>query len=242
MQLKVINSNSTGNAYVLENDHEALLIECGVRFDRIKQAMNFNMKKVVGCILTHCHGDHAASIMEVLKAGINVAMSNGTATSLEVRPHHRVKIVSGSGSMIKFGGFEIKPFDIEHDVPEPLGFLIRHNETGTVLFLTDTYYVKHTFPPLNNILIECNYAQDIIDASSKRFLRDRVIESHMNLDTCKKTLMANDLSGVNNIVLIHLSDSNSDAKRFKREIQEQTGKTVSIAEPGLSIPFNLQPF
>lgn len=241
MQLKVINSNSMGNAYILENDREALLIECGVRFDRIKQAMNFNTRKIVGCILTHCHGDHAFAVKDVIKAGIDIAMSKGTADELKVAGQHRVKIVSALKGLT-FGGFTILPFDIEHDVPEPLGFLIRHAETGTILFLTDTYYVKNTFPPLNNILIECNYAQDIIDQSSRKFLRDRVIESHMNLETCKQTLSANDLSAVNNIVLIHLSDSNSDAKRFKREIQEQTGKTVAIAEPGLCMPFNANPF
>ena len=241
MRLKVINSNSLGNCYILENDQEALIIECGVQFPRIKQALNFNTKKVVGCILTHCHGDHAFAVKDVIKAGINIAMSKGTADALHVDQEHRVKIIS-SLKGVTFGGFTILPFDVEHDVPEPLGFLIRHADTGTVLFLTDTFYVKHTFPPLNNIIIECNYAQDIIDKSSRKFLRDRVIESHMNLETCKQTLMANDLTKVNNIVLIHLSDSNSDAKRFKREVQEQTGKCVTVAEPGLNIPFTINPF
>ena len=35
-------------------------------------------------------------------------------------------------------------------------------------------------------------------------LRNRTIKSHMSYDTCKETLLANDLSEVNNIVLIHL--------------------------------------
>jgi uncharacterized surface protein with fasciclin (FAS1) repeats len=64
----------------------------------------------------------------------------------------------------------------------------------------------------------------------------------MSLDTCKRTLKANDLSQVNNIVLIHLSDGNSDAARFKREVQEVTGKTVWIADAGMEIPFNRTPF
>jgi phosphoribosyl 1,2-cyclic phosphodiesterase len=70
------------------------------------------------------------------------------------------------------------------------------------------------------------------------FLSDRIIQSHMNLDTCKKLLMANNLTQVNNIVLIHLSDRNSDAKYFKQTITELTGKNVSVAEPGLVIDFN----
>jgi hypothetical protein len=51
----------------------------------------------------------------------------------------------------------------------------------------------------------------------------------MSLETCKGFLRANDLSRVQEIWLLHLSDANSDAARFKREIQELTGKVVYVA-------------
>lgn len=246
MQLKVINSNSTGNAYILENCKEALLIECGVNFRNIKIALDFDMKKVVGCILTHNHGDHAKAIHDVLAAGINVYSSAGTHAELGTLLSHRaVKVVAGKSFQV--GGFKIKPFNVQHDVKEPFGFLINHPETGTILFLTDSYYCEYTFPGLNNVIIEANYCQGILDkrvadGMNPKFLRDRVITSHMSLKTCKEMLGANDLSAVNNIVLIHLSDGNSDEKRFKREVEEQTGKVVYVAIPGLTIPFNKTPF
>ena len=44
MRLKIINSNSTGNAYILQPDEgKSLLIECGVQFDKIQKALNFNL-------------------------------------------------------------------------------------------------------------------------------------------------------------------------------------------------------
>ena len=42
-------------------------------------------------------------------------------------------------------------------------------------------------------------------------------------------LRANDLSRVKEIHLLHLSDENSNAERFKREIQEISGKPVYVA-------------
>jgi|AntDeeMinimDraft_5_1070356.scaffolds.fasta_scaffold16527_4 phosphoribosyl 1,2-cyclic phosphodiesterase len=42
-------------------------------------------------------------------------------------------------------------------------------------------------------------------------------------------LRANDLSRVKEIHLLHLSDRNSNAERFKREIQEISGKPVYVA-------------
>jgi hypothetical protein len=64
----------------------------------------------------------------------------------------------------------------------------------------------------------------------------------MSLDTCIETLRMNDLSAVNNIVLIHLSDSNSNAEAFQAAVREATGKTVHIASKGLDINFNKTPF
>lgn len=246
MKLKVINSNSSGNAYLLENDKEALLIECGVNFDKIKQALQFNLNKVVGCLVTHEHGDHSKSMLQVLAAGINVYATNGTFTAIGLIDHHRANIIS-SGKQFTIGGFMVMPFDVKHDVTEPVGFLIYHPECGKVLFLTDSYYCEYTFAGLNNIIIEANYSHEILkqrvkDGLNPKFLGDRVITSHMSIDTCKKMLGANDMSQVQNIVLIHLSDSNSDEKKFKYEVEQQTGKQVHVAVSGLTIDFNKQPF
>lgn len=247
MNLRIINSNSAGNGYVLEaSNGEMLLIECGIRFDIIKKFIGFQLNKVAGAIVTHEHGDHSKSIKEVLSAGINVWTSKGTHEACGTDSHHRARITA-NGHKFQVGSFKVLSFDIKHDCSEPLGFLINHEECGNVLFLTDSYYCEYTFRNLNNVIIEANYCQSILDyrlasGINPKFLRDRVIESHMSIDTCKKTLAANDLSKVNNIVLIHLSDGNSDAERFKREVQEQTGKVVHVAYKNQIIPFNKNPF
>ena len=248
MRLKVISSNSTGNAYLLEaNNGDTLMVECGVRFDKIKQALHFNLGKVVGCLVTHNHSDHCKAVQDVWRAGIDVYASEGCHEAMGTYGTHRAKtLVAGKATHV--GPFKVMAFDIKHDAAEPLGFLINHPECGTVLFLTDSYYSEYRFSGLNNIIVEANYCQKILDRKveegmNPKFLRDRVITSHMNIETCKDLLRANDLSQVNNIVLIHLSDGNSDAERFKREVQEVTGKTVHVAEAGLVIEnFNRKPF
>lgn len=240
MELIVLGSSSAGNGYLLRaSNGDTLLIECGVSINKIKKALNFNLSRV-SCIVSHCHGDHAASIVDVLKSGIPVWSSAHTLEEKGVRMHYRANILV-AGITCHIEGFRVKAFDVNHDVPCH-GFLIYHPECGLVLFLTDTYYCDYTFPGLNNIIVECNHDTEIIDTNgTARFLRDRIIQSHMNLKTCKELLSANDLSKVNNIVLIHLSDSNSNQFQFQKEIRELTGKTVHIAEKGLKIPFNVNP-
>jgi len=244
MNLKVIGTGSSGNSYLLYNNEEVLIIECGVTIKKIKEALNFDFSKVVGCLVTHEHGDHNKSIKEVLSAGIKIYASKGTLEASGVIEHHNSYSIQ-SKKLYQIGSFKVIPFDVRHDVKEPLGFLIQHEECGTTLFLTDTFYSPYKFNGLNNLIIEANFCEDIIDQKlkfDKKFLRDRVLKSHLSIQKCIDLLNVNDLSAVNNIVLIHLSDSNSNEIEFQQKVQEATGKNTIVAYNGLGIPFNKTPF
>lgn len=248
MKLKVIGTGSKGNAYILENDKEALLIECGVHISEIKKALNFNLRKAVGCIVTHEHGDHSRSVVDVMKLAIPVFATKGTFFELGINHSSYVRAIPLIvHETIKLGNFTIKSFDVKHDAKEPVGFIISHPECGRVLFLTDTCYCEYTFPKLNNIIIEANFSKAIIDSkfgpeSGKEFLRNRILRNHFSLEHCKNLLSVNDLSQVNNIVLIHLSDSNSNEVEFQQEVYELTRKNVSVAVNNMEIDFNQTPF
>lgn len=56
MFLKCIASGSSGNSYALISDKEILLIEAGVRLMEVKKYINFQVSKIVGCIISHEHG------------------------------------------------------------------------------------------------------------------------------------------------------------------------------------------
>lgn len=55
MKLKVLGSGSSGNCYILENDSEALIIEAGVPIMETKKALDFNIRKVRGVVISHEH-------------------------------------------------------------------------------------------------------------------------------------------------------------------------------------------
>lgn len=248
MELTVLGSSSKGNCYILQNDNEALVIEAGVSLKEVKKAVDFNVGKIVGVLVSHEHGDHAKYANDLLGQRIDVMASEGTLNSLQTRSKYLPLILeSGSAFSVRSGNFKILPFLVKHDAAEPLGFLISHPEIGTMLFATDTYYLPFNFAGLTNILIECNYREDILQRNIEAGKippshYNRLLESHMSFATCKEALLANDLRKVNNIVLIHLSDGNSNAEEFQRDIHEATGKRVYVAEKGLKINFNKQPF
>jgi phosphoribosyl 1,2-cyclic phosphodiesterase len=79
--------------------------------------------------------------------------------------------------------------------------------------------------------LEANVKDDII--TPNRY--DRVVMNHCSLDTCKEFFGATDLTNVKNIVLLHLSDKNSNEKECKKIIEQTTNKNVYIAKKNLKI-------
>ena len=73
-------------------------------------------------------------------------------------------------------------------------------------------------------------------------MRPRLLKSHMEIETIKGLLSENDLSQTQNIVLIYLSDGNSNEKRFVDEVISLTGKPVFAANKGLVINVSRIPY
>ena len=246
MRLKVLGSGSSGNCFLLENDSECLVLEAGVDFKEVLKALDFNISKVAGCLVSHEHKDHSKYIKQFIQSGIKIYMSAGTAEVIKIKSHYINTVPAGKA--FKIGNYNIIAFKVQHDAVEPFGFYINHNETGNILFATDTYYISNRFKDLNNILIECNYDSDILQKNIQngvlsQALKNRIIRSHMELQTCIDCLKANDTRQVCNVVLIHLSDINSNAEDFKRKIQNiMPFSDVYIAEKGLDVEFNKYKF
>lgn len=226
IEITTIASGSTGNCYRITDGKTALMIEAGIRFREIRQAFDFKLSGVAGCLISHEHGDHAKAVRDLVKAGVDCYMSQGTAKALDLTGHR----VHGVPALVTFrvGTFIILPFPVQHDAREPIGFLIQSETGDKLLFATDTYYIRYKFTGLNYILIECNYRRDILEENIKAglippALRNRITKSHFEIENVKAFLAACDLSQCREIHLIHLSHINSDQSFFISEIQKATG-------------------
>lgn len=246
MELRVLNSGSKGNAYLLRAANgETLMIECGLPFKEIMRGVGYCVKDIVACLVSHRHNDHSFALHDVLKYGIKVLAIDDVFTAKNVKNRAFCKTIEPMHGYI-VGGFKVFVLNMAHDVP-CVGFIIEHKEMGRMLFITDTMMLEYRVPNLNHILIEANYADEILQDSIDRgmvpaVMRERLLRSHMELQTCKAALAANDLSGVNEIVLLHLSGNNSDPKDFTRQVEEATGKPVYVARQGLNITVNLNSY
>ena len=228
MDIKVIASGSSGNAYLIGDGKTRLLLDAGIPFKRIQIGCGFRTSSIDACLVTHRHGDHAAAIPKLLQRGLTV-YSNADVAGLYPGVQH-----VETRREFCVGTFRILPFEAEHDVP-CYGYQVTSEETGEKLvYITDSAYVRYTFTGLTHIMVEANYAQEIMienvrDERVPLSLAARVMETHMSIETLLDLLRSNDMSKVRQIYLLHLSDNNSDAEAFKRQVQQETGAEVYIA-------------
>ena len=207
-------------------------MECGIKIDQIRKGCGFRLSEIKACLISHEHQDHSKAVKDIMRAGIDCYMSQGTAEALGLFGH-RLNIIKAK-QQFRIGTWAILPFETQHDAQEPLGFLLANQDGEKLLYATDTYFIRYRFQGLTHILIEANYSLDILKRNVEagavpKELKSRLLKSHFSLENVKRFLQANDLSKVEAIFLLHLSDGNSDAERFKREVMELTGKPVYIA-------------
>jgi len=232
MDIKILASGSSGNAYYISDGASSLLLDAGIPMKQIQVGIGFKACRLSGVLCTHAHMDHCKALKDFAELGVDVYASKGTLDACGLSGY-RYK-AAASLQQLQIGTFTVLPFDVQHDAPEPLGFLVSSSVTGEkLLYFTDTYYIKYRFQGLTHIMAECNYSMEVIHESigsgyMQEDLKKRILSSHMSLEHLLDILQANDLSQVKQIYLLHLSNTNSHADEFKAAVQKATGKEVYI--------------
>lgn len=126
MKVLPIASSSKGNAYLVEQDGAAVLIDCGVSYKCLKAA--FDCSRVCGVLITHNHVDHVSGLKRLLSV-LNVPVYANAMTAEAVAWQEKIDedafICFENGQSFDLGPFTISPFSIPHDAADPVGYLIR---------------------------------------------------------------------------------------------------------------------
>ncbi len=145
MRVASLASGSKGNAYIVEQDGEALLIDCGLCLKTLRMRLRELLSKsgdgcvpnLCGVLLTHSHSDHAAGLRPLLsKHGVPVYANVMTAeaTAIQERIDDSAFVCFENGQSFDVGPFEVSAFSIPHDTSDPVGYLVR----GTSVYFHGT--------------------------------------------------------------------------------------------------------
>ena len=212
MKLYCVGTGSKGNCYLLESDGQVLLLDAGVPIKDIKKALNFDISRVVGCVVTHNHTDHSKSIKDLRLMGIPVF-----APYIGEQKKHSVQYI----------GFRITSFEVPHDGEPCVGFYITVGDRR-FLYATDFEYIPVHFKTqkLTDLIIECNHCDDLLSSDEKKYSHS--VLGHASLEVTKGIVEANKTDSLTNVILCHLSEDWSDEKRMVEEVQGVAGNNVLV--------------
>lgn len=237
IDIKVIGSGSSGNCYFANFNGAKILLEAGLPFKKIQQALGYRTSDILACLITHEHMDHAKSAKDLIKNGVDCYMTKGTAEALKLKSHRLKpfnKDENNDYKLTEINQLIIKPFEAVHDVAEPVSFYIKDKETKeSLLFVTDSAYMKYKIPDVDVLMVEANYIKELIDkrvedGTINIHLRNRIVKNHMSLETLLEALDYVKFAKLKKVYVLHLSDSNSDMYKIKEAVQKKVGVEVEI--------------
>ena len=233
MNIEVLASSSSGNAYIVDDGETSLLLDAGVGLKEMQEKSNFKVNNVSACLVSHFHSDHSKGVKELLKRAVDVYAPPETITTLNLSGHrvHPLEL----DKVFDVGSFKILPVQMYHDCT-CYGYMVQSEKTKEKLFFaTDTYKITVNPKSVDYLIVEINYQMDIInryvnDGIVEPSIRGRLLQSHFELSDALVWLNRIDKSKLKRIYVAHLSSGNSNAEVIKKAVIEATGVPVTICE------------
>lgn len=230
INVKVIASGSSGNCTALTSGETTILLDAGIRFSAIQQALDF--QNPTAALITHEHGDHAqkSTIKEFLKRGVEVLMTRGTAEALNLKPHHNLYHIF-EGEIALIGNCAVSCEPVEHDAAEPVSFTVNDGE-DEVAYITDTGWLDFERLSATKLLIEANYDSDVLlESHINERLKERIYKNHLPIEAVTGLLQTAELPRLKEIWLMHISRRHGDGEEFRRRVCAVVPPTVKVLLP-----------
>lgn len=194
MKVCLLTSGSIGNAIVIEDEQESILIDCGIsykKFDELISLTSLDVSKIKDMLITHEHADHIKGVGVVSrKLNLQVWGTFGTTRAIYEKGILKetdlpVKDVE-KYQAFEVADFIVTAFPLSHDAADPVGYVIE-KDGKKVVCLTDTGYVSRevmNFVKGANIyLMEMNHNVDLLLSVPQRPwpLKQRILSDNGHL-------------------------------------------------------------
>ena len=215
-------SGSSGNCSFVGTDNINILIDCGESQKKILTALESigtNINQINAIVVTHEHSDHVKTLGAISKkynipVYANEKTFNNMPEQTELIKEENRKIFN-TDDHFEIGDLQIHPFHIPHDAAEPCGYNI-YNENNKISIATDIGHMDNSIlkklEESKFLLLESNYEPEILKyAKYPYYLKRRISgpNGHLSNQEASDTIIKLLSTGVNNIMLGHLSKENN---------------------------------
>lgn len=220
-------SSSKGNSIYIGTKTEGILIDDGVSFSRLKNALELNglsADSIKAVFVTHEHSDHIKGLPVLTKKIKAPVFARGLTLeyllkSSSVNSELR-EMVNGE----EVCGMTIECFRTPHDARESCGYKVSFSDGKTAAVCTDLGHVTEEIEAAllgtSCVLLESNYDVEMLrNGAYPYYLKMRILSGDGHLSNIDSGRFAAKLvsSGTEKIILGHLSQENN-----RPEIAENT--------------------
>jgi phosphoribosyl 1,2-cyclic phosphodiesterase len=210
-------SGSKGNSLYFGSDKTRVLIDVGLSVKALKdklEEIQVPIDSIDAVLITHEHSDHIKGLEQFVKQyDVPVIANHETAKAIcdliKVKP--RFKIFC-TGEQFQFNDLVFKPFSVQHDTIDPVGFILQLEKFKLGL-CTDlgcvTSTILHALKELDYLILEANHKIDLVHASSRPDVyKQRVLSrlGHLSNDMTAKVIESVYHQGLKKVFLAHLSE------------------------------------
>lgn len=224
LQIFSLYSGSSGNAFLIGNGSDCLLIDGGKNCKRLCASIlecGYTPEQVRAVLVTHEHSDHVSALPVFLKKyQIPAHAVGGTAeTLLAMGIHPALVVFHPSAFQTAVGGFSVTAFSTPHDSLASVGYRV---ETMTdegicrVGYATDmgklTAEVEQNLTGCNYVILESNHDVEMLkNGGYPFFLKKRILgeRGHLSNGDCASLAGRLAAGGTQKIMLAHLSRENN---------------------------------
>ena len=220
-------SSSKGNSIYIGSKNEGILIDDGVSFSRLKNAMELNglsVDSIKAVFVTHEHSDHIKGLAVLTKKIKAPVFARGLTLEYLLKSG----AVSGEYYEVTDGeevcGMSVECFSTPHDARESCGYKVTFPDGKSAAVCTDlghvTEEIEKALLGTSCVLLEANYDVEMLrNGSYPYYLKMRIFSGNGHLSNIDSGKFAAELvkSGTEKIILGHLSQENN-----RPEIAENT--------------------
>ena len=239
-------SGSSGNCSYVETENAKILIDCGVSCKKASEGLasiGVDFSSIDAILLTHEHLDHVKGLQVASKKySIPIYANVGTFNNIKQEIPDDIKNYFKSNEKFEIKDLKIYPFSIPHDAADPCGFNIVHNDKK-ISIATDIGHITNSI--ISNLeessllLLESNYEPEMLKCSKYPYnLKRRILgpNGHLSNEDAGIALSSLVNSGINNIILGHLSrENNFPELAYKTVVESLMSKHINIDNLSLSV-------
>lgn len=217
-----LSSGSQGNATLIRNGDEAILIDCGLSFKKLKEKLSeaeIDPEMISGIFVTHEHADHVSGL-RVTADGLGIPAYANQNTGAFLNRKNRAPeefIFFENGHSVNHGSFLVEPFSIPHDGVDTVAFSVLCG-SKKIIVATDFGYpsqlVRQKIKNSDILFIEANHDVKMLQECTKRpwKIKQRILSRHGHLsnESCFDLLSDGLHSSLSKLVLGHVSQDTND--------------------------------